>query len=347
MSGLMQPGPTQYEAEQLRKKRGSQGLLGAIGEPMSYSPNPLVNALGSGLLGAQYLTGEKPMDEGLSALAMMTGLLQGTKVAPIMRNAIKVYHGSPHKYDKPDSSKIGTGEGAQSYGHGLYWAETPEVARSYMNSDMRQPIKTLEIGGKRPELFSGPQGIPTDNASKNYNRAIMALQEGQSVDKAKKIAQSDDVRAVIDKLAPQVAYKDRGQLYEASLRWPDAAREAADPLSAKHFLDWDKPLSEQSESVQKALRQRVRDQIAKQGTPKHLVDYYTDRKMGEDVLKEALYRDGGKNRASEILNELGIPGITYLDAGSRTTGEGTRNFVTVNDALVELLKRNGVGLLGK
>ena len=32
--------------------------------------------------------------------------------------AIKVFHGSPHKFDKFDFSKIGTGEGAQAYGHG-------------------------------------------------------------------------------------------------------------------------------------------------------------------------------------------------------------------------------------
>ena len=64
MGGLMQPGPTLYEAEERRKKKGSQGLLQALGEPMSYAPNPVVNALGSGLLGAQYLTGEKPLEEG-------------------------------------------------------------------------------------------------------------------------------------------------------------------------------------------------------------------------------------------------------------------------------------------
>ena len=42
-----------------------------------------------------------------------------------------VWHGSPHKFDAFDSSKIGTGEGAQAYGHGLYLAESPEVAGSY------------------------------------------------------------------------------------------------------------------------------------------------------------------------------------------------------------------------
>src|SRR5574343_527293 len=141
MNGMMQSGPTLYAAEELRKKRGNQGLLAAVGEPMSYAPGP-VGLLRNALLGAQYLTGEKTMDEGLSGLAMMTGLLQGTKVAPIIRNAIKVYHGSPHKFDKADSSKIGTGEGAQAYGHGLYWAESPVVANAYanvgaMNRDVR------------------------------------------------------------------------------------------------------------------------------------------------------------------------------------------------------------------
>ena len=32
------------------------------------------------------------------------------------------YHGSPHAFDQFDLSKIGTGEGAQAYGHGMYLA---------------------------------------------------------------------------------------------------------------------------------------------------------------------------------------------------------------------------------
>ena len=45
--------------------------------------------------------------------------------------AMTVYHGSPHKFDAFDLSKIGTGEGAQAYGHGLYFAENPKVAGAY------------------------------------------------------------------------------------------------------------------------------------------------------------------------------------------------------------------------
>ena len=43
---------------------------------------------------------------------------------------IRAYHGSPHDFERFDTSKIGTGEGAQSYGHGLYFAENPANGES-------------------------------------------------------------------------------------------------------------------------------------------------------------------------------------------------------------------------
>jgi len=41
---------------------------------------------------------------------------------------IRAYHSSPHDFEKFDASKIGTGEGAQVYGHGIYFAENPKVS---------------------------------------------------------------------------------------------------------------------------------------------------------------------------------------------------------------------------
>jgi hypothetical protein len=40
---------------------------------------------------------------------------------------------------------------------------------------------------------------------------------------------------------------------------------------------------------------------------------------------------------SQRLREAGIPGIRYLDQGSRGGGEGTRNFVIFDDKLVKIL----------
>ena len=44
---------------------------------------------------------------------------------------IRAFHGSPHDFNKFDLSKIGTGEGAQGRGYGLYFAENPKVAELY------------------------------------------------------------------------------------------------------------------------------------------------------------------------------------------------------------------------
>ena len=48
---------------------------------------------------------------------------------------IRAYHGSPHDFDRFDISKIGTGEGGQAYGHGLYFAEAEPTALSYRNAN--------------------------------------------------------------------------------------------------------------------------------------------------------------------------------------------------------------------
>ena len=59
-----------------------------------------------------------------------------------------VYHGSPHKFDRFDSSKIGTGEGAQAYGHGLYLADNKDVAATYRNpGGPRSGTTPIDIDG--------------------------------------------------------------------------------------------------------------------------------------------------------------------------------------------------------
>lgn len=45
-----------------------------------------------------------------------------------------VFHGTPHKFDTFSLDAIGTGEGAQAYGWGLYFAESRDVAEWYRDS---------------------------------------------------------------------------------------------------------------------------------------------------------------------------------------------------------------------
>ena len=71
---------------------------------------------------------------------------------------------------------------------------------------------------------------------------------------------------------------------------------------------------------------------------------------GEMLYKELTreFKNAGSAKpeadTSEFLRQQGVPGISHLDAGSRTRtgGEGTRNFVVFpgNEDLLRILKRN-------
>jgi hypothetical protein len=130
--------------------------------------------------------------------------------------------------------------------------------------------------------------------------------------------------------------KDVGNLYQARLAWSDAAREATDPLSPENFLDWDKPLIEQSPMVQEAIGRfegavgvnESKIQRPYQVTGSSLYDNYF-LSTGADPA-----------RLAKELNKAGIPGIRYLDAGSRGASEGSRNYVVFDDKLIDIVSRN-------
>ena len=54
----------------------------------------------------------------------------------------KAYHGTPYRFEQFDLEKIGTGEGAQAYGYGLYFAGEPDVARGYRQTLARDKLVT-------------------------------------------------------------------------------------------------------------------------------------------------------------------------------------------------------------
>jgi hypothetical protein len=52
----------------------------------------------------------------------------------VAAEGIRAYHGSPYSFDEFSTSQIGTGEGAQAYGRGLYFAEREKTAESYRDA---------------------------------------------------------------------------------------------------------------------------------------------------------------------------------------------------------------------
>lgn len=255
-----------------------------------------------------------------------------------MANAIKVSHGSPHLFDRFDMSKIGTGEGAQVYGHGLYFAQ-----------DFNSPVAK-----KYAENVQIKEQFPKEELKK-----LVQLKRKQNLGEnlTEKEQQTFD-RITNDKKAFEEAINNQNNLYNVSLEWPDAAREALDPMSPHHFLDWDKPLSEQSEFIKKKLIDvphkgagwdfgTTIESLEAAPYLKNAKDYPGLNIGGDEIYNSfansMLVGNNAKGQieATEKLKELGIPGIRYLDQGSRDLGEGTSNYVVFDDKIpriVEILK---------
>jgi len=242
------------------------------------------------------------------------------KAAPF----IEAYHGSPHTFDKFSLDKIGTGEGAQAYGHGLYFAENEGVAKSY-----RDKLSNWTADGKglskKLSMDLGAYGGDLD--------ALMAHRTDQF---AKWNAQdpkhfiTQDLRKDIKELEALKAKSlgSGGSMYQVRIN--------ADP---NDFLDWDAPLSGQSEKVRAAgSRRALPDDLPR------VQRQIADGSISGAGLYRAPLQIGGRSDApaTRAWAEAGIPGIKYLDQGSRSAGEGSRNFVVFDPKIIDIMKRYGV-----
>lgn len=278
------------------------------------------------------------------------------------------WHGSPHRFDKFDISKIGTGEGAQAYGHGLYFTDKESVADFYRNALTERDLK---FGIRRKDgvtLEGNPGGYLNGDAQTD---AILALRDADG-DFDAAIATYENALRNPNKLwesqtkhFPKVLQelKDlRDEGYEYYADKPSGAKYKVDlkPEESDYLL-WDKPLSEQSEKIRtqladglKELRTTVANvrQSLREGkgnedflrAQRNSLDAKIDKlRLAEDIpdihgrdFYDELRTQFGQREASEILHSLGIRGIKYLDGSSRGKGEGSYNYVIFDDKDVEI-----------
>ena len=58
-------------------------------------------------------------------------------------------------------------------------------------------------------------------------------------------------------------------------------------------------------------------------------------------MEQATGRDLYQSLGRDAFNDSGIPGIRYLDGGSRSAGQGSSNFVAFDPEMIRILERNG------
>ncbi len=279
---------------------------------------------------------------------------------------ITAWHGSPHKFDKFSMDKIGTGEGAQAYGHGLYLAESPDVANQYRINLAYDPEK-MKVGGKQinavyDSLNQQAARLPPKQAEPIYEQMdlLERLMGNESYEAVADYARSMSPTTrkwLSDTVKP--TFETYGHTYKTDI--PDEA--------VARFLDWDKPLSQQphvmelinkqeAARTQSVLDQRVQtlanvgESAPNASVLKRQIDLLREevakpQESGLGAMTGGEYynylrrRDVAPTVQADMFKQAGIPGIRYLDGGSRGAGQGSSNFVALDPEMIRILERNG------
>jgi hypothetical protein len=297
---------------------------------------------------------------------------------PRIAESFEAFHGSPHDVDRFDSSRIGTGEGAQTYGHGLYFAENEKVAAKYARSTSGQDFirKAQELYDEHDSPDDAHEAIAdSKDFTPGQKRLLLALEKddwlGFDYPHQAVSAALSDPNGRKWEMSPETldAIKHVGHMYRVKIN-----------ANQEHLLDWDKPIGEQSDHVRSALAKLGYDEkVATRGEDVYRQLGHEHTRYGEPD-QNGMRRSLGPKDASAALREAGIPGIRYLDQGSRAgalapayrayeeggefyvadkkpraagpfttmkeaqdwiAGQATRNFVVFNDKHIEITHKNG------
>ena len=289
---------------------------------------------------------------------------------------IIAFHGSGADFDEFKLEKIGTGEGAQAYGYGLYFTDSEDIAKFYRDSISR---------GRTSIVYDGDAVRSARQADDLTDREMildtiageMAFfdQKPENVI-ARKIK---NLKQKIDDPVDVSAYGDDAEAQElkdtiiASAKRDLEIYESIDPdkfakgkmykvgLAPKpeDMLDYQGTFADQPKKVQDALKAigyEVETNRVGQKNSKAEIDFAMRRPMPVilDNLKKMFESENWQNELygrgdriiSEKLLEQGVPGIKYRAAGSRganvDAADAEMNYVIFDDKMIKILEKYGI-----
>ncbi len=261
-----------------------------------------------------------------------------------VRRVIRAYHGSPHNFDRFDASKIGTGEGNQSFGHGLYLAGSEDTADFYrrkLAEDGDAPDRWARdywAAQAQPGAFGSPEEAYDYLLS--HIRSIRNAGPGSSYSRGLKKHYAAAEKWLLSQSPYTVPDPIRqGHMYEVEIGHPEES-----------LLDLDAPVRGQPQVIQDALGGYAKApewfSLGQEGWSGK--NAYT-RMAGEMAAANPRIVGGyhvthDQPAASAALLRSGVPGIRYLDGVSRATGDGTHNYVIFPGAedKIRILRKYGL-----
>lgn len=226
---------------------------------------------------------------------------------------IRAWHGSPYDFDRFDISKIGTGEGQQVEGWGLYFGGNEKTGRYY-----RDALSKLE----RP-AFAKPSDARRIPGGRIYEVGIHST-PAELLDKDLPLMDQPEVLA---------------RLRQAGLVLPDAPSFKVRAIPEPGMLPvWGGDGVTATGAEGHHLYQRL---VAA-----------AKRQQGGTRALHQIAKDVGSPEVAAsrfLLDEAGIPGLQYFDQFSRTPtlAERTRNYVMFNDDKLSILQKLALaGMIG-
>ena len=321
---------------------------------------PLAPAVGKAGKGIARMAGQEITDvmSGMPSRSLLGDITPQPKL-------LDVYHGTPHTLPPTprnplgefDASKIGTGEGAQSFGYGIYTAENPAVAKDYQFME-RNWFDTSKAKYKGKSINSW-----YEQAQKDQERAFRTKDKALEEDATARLAYWENI---MTHNHPENVLK---QFTDPEYGW-DAATNYAKSIDLSKFkgvptpgnlykvdlpdekiatmLDWDKPMAEQRNLIEKMRKALIGEDSPLSNVQQfELNDFLSDKVRMRNLSPQSIV-DLNNPKIVKRLSEAGIPGVKYLDQFSREAGQGTRNFVVFpgEEKSMTILERNGMtGLL--
>lgn len=223
------------------------------------------------------------------------------------------WHGSPHDFDEFDLGAIGSGEGNQAHGWGLYFAKNKEVAQAYKDV---LGIDSVEItsGDTKYRLNDDIEWYDDKtksiiDAESPLSMALTTLSEEGKSTKAiknltdfinsKKDNKSDYVVAQIKRAKQAVQILKDGNF--DTHQWNTIFE--VDIPENEYLLNEQKNIEKQSQVVKNAISQISNELNSSVLNNSNL--------SGKEFYKLLSKKIGGDKLASQKLSDFGIKGITY------------------------------------
>jgi len=255
---------------------------------------------------------------------------------------IAAWHGGPHSFDKFTTEKIGTGEGAQAFGWGLYFTDEESIAKGYVDAGVTGDWLTMTM----------PDGseVAWDDLTEEMLQAAKYIEFGEKAAgefkqnthyyaeiKAKEAGVSKKVVALI-KQKPKFKYKKPPKnLYKVTLHKGKKPGEY-------EWIEWDKKIA--PGAGKKIIAQLLKEKIRLDGINEKMVSSPDEFWMKSRVTGKEIYRNlsertiGSDKEASLFLLRAGIDGIKYPTGSLSWVKDSKKtNYVVFDEEAVTIDKK--------